>query len=1195
MNASPLVTVAIPAYNPQFFRVALQSVLAQSYDALEVVVVDDSAGEQIQAIVEELQQVSRFNIGYWRNPQRLGFARNLLRCLELAQGDFIKFLCDDDQLLSESINLQAQALATCPDVHMAIAQRLLCDSQDYLLPPRMETTIISPGSSVLNGGDLLEILELSAPELFGGVSHSLLRRSAVEEFLPALVQEGQGFTAKLVPALYVCLLRRGHLASLQEVLAVERLHPARLSHQASMQLAAQAEGQWLVQMIAARGSEPAPAKGWVRYAPLDAEDGSGERVWDEFELGRFISGQAANYKQEVGSSSQNFAELYQEWLDCRQLSATQLKLLPKRLEGWPRQPSVVPVIIDDEPGQGAMADTLRSLAAQSFPAGHVLVLSRHPQPQSLAPGILWLPLAAQPFAQINDLLATELAAADWLFLLQAGDHLHPDALLIMAERAVFRPDMLCWYCDEGRLVAGEPSDPIFKPDFNLDMMRSFPYVGRLLGFSRAGLLEHGGFDLRHAALAPHDLLWRMVEGRGTHTVEHIAELLVQTPQTSTLWLAEAQVVAQAPALLQAHLERTGVQATVSNDGQSATCRIHYEHPQAPLVSIVIYGAADVHAIHACTESLLDKTAYFNYEILLLTCAQSAPDIAAWATAMVELGAGKIRCVELDPGMVEAAALNQACDQARGEYVLLLQGNSLILEKHWLDELVNHAQRPEVGVVGGKVCSKNATILQAGLVLGLRGPASSPFVGQSIHADGYMQRLGIAHNCSAVSAQCLMVRRELFQSVEGFDALAFAHSLYDVDLCLRIRHNGYVVVWTPFALVAQIAPRQSLPSRLATQANAQDEKRFFQRWLAELANDPAYNQNLSLKMASFNLNPGLRVGWDPFIARTLPSVLALPVNTSAVGHYRVAQPFLELEMAGWIQGRVNYATPPLVELEREKPDVIILQCRYMNSSLREIERIKRHSGAMRIYELDDYIIDVPSKNAHSRNMPKDMRSLVQRGIAMCDRVVVSTQPLADALSSMHHDIRVVPNMLASQLWHGLHGRRQTSAKPRVGWGGGTSHRGDLELIADVVRILADEVDWVFFGMCPDLLKPYIKEFHAGVSLQAYPAKLASLNLDLAVAPLEHNLFNDCKSNLRLLEFGACGFPVVCSDTKAYAGYLPCTRVANNTTEQWLAAIRMHLDDPQASYRMGDQLRETVLRDYVLTADNLQQWVNGWLAD
>ena len=197
--------------------------------------------------------------------------------------------------------------------------------------------------------------------------------------------------------------------------------------------------------------------------------------------------------------------------------------------------------------------------------------------------------------------------------------------------------------------------------------------------------------------------------------------------------------------------------------------------------------------------------------------------------------------------------------------------------------------------------------------------------------------------------------------------------------------------------------------------------------------------------------------------------------------------------------------------------------------------------------------------------------------------------------MHHNIRVVPNMLAPNLWTHLTSQRRTSKKPRIGWGGGTSHRGDLELIADVVRELADEVEWVFFGMCPDLLRPYVHEFHSGVSLSSYPEKLASLNLDLALAPLEFHIFNDCKSNLRLLEYGACGYPVICSDTEAYRGHLPCTRILTNSTDEWLQAIRMHLSDPAASYRMGDELREVVLRDFMLRGDNLQYWADGWLPD
>jgi glycosyltransferase involved in cell wall biosynthesis len=301
----------------------------------------------------------------------------------------------------------------------------------------------------------------------------------------------------------------------------------------------------------------------------------------------------------------------------------------------------------------------------------------------------------------------------------------------------------------------------------------------------------------------------------------------------------------------------------------------------------------------------------------------------------------------------------------------------------------------------------------------------------------------------------------------------------------------------------------------------------------------------------------------------------------------------------VQGQIRYSVnlPPIVEIERLSPDVIVLQGRYTVSSVNEMPVLCSYFNARSIYELDDYVIDVPHRNAHIRNMPDkyEMERIVRRAIGMCDRVVVSTQPLANALSDMHHDIRVVPNMLAKEFWSNLRGQRRTSKKPRVGWGGGTSHHGDLAVIADVVRELADEVDWVFFGMCPDDLLPYMHEFHGVIALDAYPAKLASLNLDLALAPLEFHIFNDCKSNLRLLEYGACGYPVICTDTEAYRGYLPCTRVKTNSTEEWLQAIRMHLADPDASYRMGDELREVVLRDYVLRGDNLRYWEHGWLAD
>ena len=145
---------------------------------------------------------------------------------------------------------------------------------------------------------------------------------------------------------------------------------------------------------------------------------------------------------------------------------------------------------------------------------------------------------------------------------------------------------------------------------------------------------------------------------------------------------------------------------------------------------------------------------------------------------------------------------------------------------------------------------------------------------------------------------------------------------------------------------------------------------------------------------------------------------------------------------------------------------------------------------------------------------------------------------------------------------------------------------------MVEALSDEVEWVFFGMCPDKLKPFVHEIVPPVAIGDYPKRLASLNLDLALAPLEDNTFNQCKSNLRLLEYGACGFPVVCSDVRPYQGDLPVTRVKPRFRD-WVDAIRMHVNDLDAAAKAGDALRAAVQRDWMLDEQHARFWLSQWM--
>jgi glycosyltransferase involved in cell wall biosynthesis len=1200
VNSLPLVSIAIPAFNPRFFERALRSAVSQGYGNLEIVVCDDSRGNEIEKIVVAVAGQSAVAVRYLRNPRTLGMVENLKVCLEQTQGEFIKFLCDDDQLFASCIERQAHVLANRDEVNLVLAQRLFWDADDMALPSRLENTPLSPISGLFKGSDLLAIFEKFPANILGGFSNALFRRCDILELLPALTQPGHCFVASLDFALFVCLLRRGNVVVSNHVLSVERLYPDRLSGQQAMKDAREIEQQWLLQMLKARGGESAPAPGWVRYVPMPKADES-PRVWEELPLSRTLGTKQSAQIWSVGTNSQSFSQLYTQWLECRTLSDVQRRLLPDTLAGWPCTPRIVPVVVDDQHSPSALERTLESLAAQAYAPELTLVLSADCVEPVLDGRVFHLPLQENWRQQLNELLP-QLEGADWFYLLRAGDRLVVPALLMIAERIAFTAALTCLYGDEGSLRLGESVEPAFKPDFNLDLMRTYPYVGRALAFRRETFVMLGGFDCAFAELAPHDLLWRMVEREGTQVVGHLAEIVVESAFDLAKWLSLPEVVENSPLLLAAHLDRLNIAHDIRRGSTDLLNRVDYRHAQRPLVSIIIASKDHIPALQRCVDSLLEKTAYSEYELLLVDNGSESGEAREWFAGMAQLGSDRVRVLSYPAHGNIAAMRNFAVGHARGEYVLLLNPYAVITQTEWLDELLNHAQRPEVGIVGGKLFNPDGHILHAGVILGLQGPAGLPFYGNAMQSAGYMFRLQSVQNLSAVGADCLMVRKSVFEAVGCLDEQHLPKTLHEVDLCLRVAQEGFLVVWTPYAALALGARRSEVVLEDEQTVVGQHEETFYKRWLPVVARDPAYNPNLSLQGhvgSSFALEPGLCSGWSPFSNTSLPKILALPVNASAIGHYRVTQPLIELEAAGRAQGRIRYSSslPSIIEIERQSPDVIILQGRYSEAPINEMPVLSNYFSARRIYELDDYVIDVPHRNAHNRNMPsrQEMESLVRRAIGMCDRVVVSTAALGNALADMHHDIRVVPNMLDAKMWSNMRSQRRTSKKPRVGWGGGTSHHGDLAVIADVVRELAGEVDWVFFGMCPEELRPYMHEFHGVIGLDVYPAKLASLNLDLALAPLEFHIFNDCKSNLRLLEYGACGYPVICTDTEAYRGYLPCTRVKTNTTDEWLQAIRMHLADPDASYRMGDDLREVVLRDYVLRGDNLRYWEYGWLAD
>ncbi|UVJ45417.1 glycosyltransferase [Pseudomonas sp. LS1212] len=1194
MSPMPLVTIAIAAQQPYGFSRALRSALSQQYENLEVLVCDDSQGGEIRAMVEQIRAQSSVPVRYLANALPLGLGANLQQCVEQSRGEFIKILHDEDWLFDSNVSLLAKVLVDYPDVTVAASQRYLVDSSDRVLPTKVENAGFIFADTLLNGSDLLNLFEVNDTDLIGSLSNTLLRRAQVVPIIAALTIPGESFQVILDHMMVVCLLRKGNLVLLNQVLGAQRYEPLRISRLSDWQALKSREMSIARELLAARGGKSASAGNLdIRHiALLDMPVQESEREYEPLPLIRLMAVQQDTLMEYVGTYSRTYDEVYAQWLESKDFSSAQRAALPGRIEKWSSKAGFVVVVIDDQRAC-ELQSTLHSLAAQSYAAVATLVLSVNCHAPEVVGNTLYVPLSSDWPTQLNQLLG-EVDGYDWFYLLRAGDSLVEHALLLLAERIAERPHMQACYSDEDFLDGECYRDPVFKPDFNLDLLRSYPYVGRTLVFSREMFIELGGFSPGLSELSPHDLLWRIVECKGLQAIEHIAQVLVHCRQSYSQWLSLPDVSSQSAGLVSRHLNRMGLAHELLPGGFALVNRIRYAHGVQPIVSIVIVSQGRLSRLQNCLDSLMERTQYAAYEIVIVAAANESRQSRSWLQGIAALGSDQLSVVWADQVHdTLAKRINVGARQARGEYLLMLSQDCGVIDGSWLAEMMNHGQRSEVGIVGAKLFNQAGTVEHAGLIFGLGGVAGPAFKGEQPNSPGYMHRLSVVQNYGAVSGACLLVRKALFDKLGGLDEGLQQGVGVEVDLCLRAHEAGYLTVWTPYAkLLLRAAPANESTQVSAPDSIADTEKLTLTKWAPKLARDPAYNPNLTLGGTGFSLSATPRLGWQPFASSPVLRVLGLPVNKGAVGHYRLINPLTELERQGQVEGVLHYRTPQILEIERMAPDVIIFQGRYSAGPVEGMATIKASTRAFNVFELDDYLLDIPAQNEHKRYLSKDLRESLKKGVGLCDRLVVSTEPLADVMREMNQDIRVVPNMLAPQLWDGLQSLRRTTRKPRVGWGGGTSHTGDLMLIAEVVKQLAEEVDWVFFGMCPAQLLPYVHEFHPTVPLDLYPRKLASLNLDLALAPLEQHVFNDCKSNLRLLEYGACGYPVICSDTKAYRGNLPATRIAGNSTNEWVEAIRMHLADRDASDRMGDGLREAVMRDFVLRGDCLQQWLQAW---
>ncbi len=458
--------------------------------------------------------------------------------------------------------------------------------------------------------------------------------------------------------------------------------------------------------------------------------------------------------------------------------------------------------------------------------------------------------------------ALVLASGEFVVLLDHDDRLAPHALFAVAQALQERPSAQILYSDEDKLDdAGQRCEPYFKPDWSPDLLYSQNYISHLGVYRRDLVQRVGGFREGFQGSQDHDLVLRCVaEVADPHDIVHIPQVLYHwrmTPGSTARGHDQKDYASEAGRrALQDHFDahHPGVSVSVVAPG---IYRHRWPLPEpAPLVSLIVPTRDGIDVLRTCIDSLLQRTTYPHFEVLVVDNQSTCPDTLAYLAALArgDHGGGRVRVLPYHHPFNYSALNNFAAAQARGTVLGLINNDIEVITPDWLEEMVSHALRPDVGCVGAKLYYPDDTVQHAGVVLGLGGVANHALRRTPRHEPGYFGRLWTIYNPSAVTAAALVLRKEVFDRVGGLDAEGLPVAFNDVDLCLKVREAGYRNLWTPHA---ELYHHESV----SRGADTSPEKRarfvgevnvMLNRWGAVLQRDPAYNPNLTREREDYSL-------------------------------------------------------------------------------------------------------------------------------------------------------------------------------------------------------------------------------------------------------------------------------------------------------------------------------------------------------
>lgn len=459
----------------------------------------------------------------------------------------------------------------------------------------------------------------------------------------------------------------------------------------------------------------------------------------------------------------------------------------------------------------------------------------------------------------NTNAAIGLSTGDYIAFMDHDDELTPNALFECVKKLNQDPEIKVFYSDEDKMSNDGHKffQPHFKPDFNIDLLCSVNYICHLFVIKREILENVGLIRKEFEGAQDYDFILRCVETVSPQLICHIPKILYHwrshEGSTSENPDSKAYAFEAGQRAVESHYKRVGIKAIVEKGEYLGLYRTKFVLDEKPLISIIIPNKDHIDDLKRCIDSIEIKSTYKNYEYIIVE-NNSVNEETFEFYKVLEKENSKVKVVYWQGIFNYSAINNYGVKYAKGEYILLLNNDTEIINEDCLEELLGYCTRNDVGAVGARLYYEDDTIQHAGVVIGFGGIAGHCFVMQPRGYSGYCHRIICAQDYSAVTAACMMIKKKAFYEVDGLsEELMVAFN--DVDFCMKLRRAGYLIVYNPYAeLYHYESKSRGLEDTPEKVARFNREIAIFEKkWPEILKNgDPFYNPNLTLESQNFSL-------------------------------------------------------------------------------------------------------------------------------------------------------------------------------------------------------------------------------------------------------------------------------------------------------------------------------------------------------